>query len=112
MERYDDNKNENTLARNIRCFRKLVGLTQEEFACVLDLNRATISALESNNKVSTNTLFKIYYCFNKSKEELETVKNKTTTHITCIQLLNEVINEIDKIIENKKEGYQKIKTNS
>ena len=95
------------LAKDICCFRTLLGISQEEFANILGLNRVTLSALESGNKASTSTLFRIYYHLNKYKEEIEGIENKATNHNICLQIINETLNEIDSIIENNQAGYQK-----
>lgn len=95
------------LARNLRLFRALLGMTQEEFSKQLGLNRTTISALECGNKASNSVYFKIYFLFSKYKEEVENIENKTLDHNMCLQILNETLREIDKIIENERDSYQK-----
>ncbi|WP_232278078.1 helix-turn-helix domain-containing protein [Paenibacillus sp. 481] len=59
------------MARRIRAFRKLKGLTQQQLADLLQLSVAVLGEMERGNRnVDTKTVLKLSQVLNVSEEEL------------------------------------------
>ena len=106
----------NRLAKNIRCFRSMYGLSQSKLAKQLGICRTSISSLENcinpHQEVPDGTLYRLYYLVSRLSEKECSLYKEGTLNDIQIQLLNEIKEDIVKELEPKEENFQKVNKTS
>ena len=117
LESITNNNDVSRLAKNIRCFRTIYGLSQSKLAKQLDICRNSISSLENcinpRQEVPDGTLYRLYYLVSRLSEKECSLHKEGTLNDIQIRLLNEIKEDIVKELEeDKEENIQKVNKTS